>query len=107
MGSAPEARSAPARGRAAQVAWLLSSLLALAAYDVHHREDDDPDRVHEVPVPRNHLDVLRMCLAHLAGEAESQDKGEQDHAHDHVRGMEADERVERGTEYVRSDRQVV
>src|SRR5215471_1682434 len=70
----------------------------LAAYNVHHRKDDDPDRVHEVPVPRNHLEVLRVCLAHLAGEAEGQDQGEQGHAHDHVRGVEANERVERGAE---------
>ena len=32
--------------------------LRAGAYDVHHRENDHPDRIDEVPVPGDHNDMF-------------------------------------------------
>src|SRR5690349_5001051 len=37
---------------------------------VDHREDDDPDRVDEVPIERQRVEPFRVPLAHLSAERE-------------------------------------
>ena len=77
------------------------------ADDVNDGDDDNPDRVHEMPIPGNHLDVLGVVCGDLAQQAEDEDEGQEKKPDDHMARMEPDERVERGAEDVRRQGEVV
>src|SRR5262245_51518524 len=86
-----------------------TSLLAatLSPCDVDHREDDQPDDIHEVPVPGNQLDAATIHWRHEPAESQSQ-HGE--HYHDarrHVQSVKADESVISGPEQITAWRQTV
>jgi len=35
----------------------------LTTYDIDDRKNNDPDGIHEMPVPRDHLDVVRDAVS--------------------------------------------
>src|SRR5262249_20196616 len=74
-----------------------------AAHDVDEGEDDDPDRVDEVPVEADDLELLEVLAADALGEREDRHHGHEDEADGHVARVQADERVEGGAEEVGGD----
>src|SRR4030095_15644674 len=72
---------------------------------VDHREDDDPHAVHEVPVPGDELDALGMDGLEDAGACEDEAEAQHEESENHVRRVQADERIERGPEEIRTDRE--
>ena len=79
----------------------------LTADDVDHGKDDDPYAIDKMPVPREHLDVLGVRPRHVSAQAQDQDQHEQGQTHDHMTGMQADQRVEGGPEKISTDREVI
>src|SRR5206468_3566801 len=85
----------------------LHFLIALTADDVNHGKNDDPYAIDKMPVPREHLDVLSVRPRHVSAQAQDQDQHQQDQTHDHVTGMQANERVEGRPEKISTDREVI
>src|SRR5262249_52465092 len=85
----------------------LSFSIALTADDIHHGKDNDPYAIDEMPIPREHLDVLGVCARHKTANAQDQNHCEQDQTHEHVTGMQADQRVKGRPEQIRADREVI
>src|SRR5438309_1998898 len=79
--------------------------LAPSASDhVDDGEDDDPDRVHEMPVPGHELHALDVRGLERPRPGEHADEREHHDPDDHVRGVQADQRVKRRPEQIRPDR---
>src|ERR1700756_3625246 len=77
------------------------------AQHINNRENDNPHCIDKVPIEPEHLNSLCMLLAHLSRKREPKNQREHDQAHYHVRGMKPDERIKRGTEEIRTNRQPV
>ena len=75
--------------------------------DVDDQEDDDPDDVDKVPVPRNELHARFMLLRDGPARGEQQDDRHRDDAGGDVEAMEADERVVSGAEQIAADRELL
>ena len=82
-------------------------LWRLTTYDIGDRKNNDPDRIHEMPVPRDHLDVFVMRFFQVTSQAQEQDQPQQRQPHYNVSGMQANQRIESGAEQVSADRQVM
>src|SRR6266478_6326607 len=84
-----------------------ASLIYLAPSAPDHvddGEDDDPDRVDEMPVPGHELHALDVRGLERSRPGEHADEREHHDPDDHVRGVQADQRVERRPEQIRPDR---
>src|SRR5262249_34693210 len=75
--------------------------------DVDDSENDDPDRIHEMPVQRQHVDTTGLIRTNTAGQTEQQRDQKHHKTGSHVKGMQADERVIGGTKEVGRNRQAV
>src|SRR6266481_7275344 len=87
-----------------------ASLIYLAPSAPDHvddGEDDDPDRVDEMPVPGHELHALDVRGLERPRPGEHADEREHHDPDDHVRGVQADQRVKRRPEQIRPDRQSV
>jgi len=64
-------------------------LWLLTTYDIDDRKNNDPDGIHEMPVPRDHLERVRDAVSSgdLAGSR--QDQPQQRQAHYYVSGVQA------------------
>ena len=69
----------------------------LTTDDVNHGKNNDPYAIDKMPVPREHLDVLSVRPRHVSAQAQDQDQHEQDQTHDHMTGMQADQRNRRSS----------
>src|SRR6185295_12320136 len=77
---------------------ILARLCLLTTNDIDDRENNDPDRIHEMPVPRDHLDVFVMRFLQVTSQAQEQDQHQQRQPHDNVSGVQANQRIESGAE---------
>src|SRR5271165_487320 len=66
------------------------------APDINAAEQEQPHNVDEVPVPGGELEAEMVARGHLAEEGARQTDGEEDHADDDMRAMEAGRHEERG-----------
>src|SRR5260221_318806 len=94
-------------GTSISMAARFSISLSSAPKHVDDGEHDDPDGVHEVPVEGQHSDPRRMLPADVPGDGERRDDRHENQADDHVERVQADQRVVRGPEQVRGDREPV
>src|SRR5262249_18071760 len=85
----------------------MATAVSSAPDHVDDREDDDPDPVDEVPVQSEHIDAGRVLPSDVAGDREQRDDRHQDQADDDVERVQADQRVVRGPEQVRGNREPV
>src|ERR1043166_52242 len=85
----------------------LSFCFRLTSNDVNHGKNNDPNPIHKMPVPREHLDMLGVRRCHVSAQAQDQDQHEQRQTHDHVTRMQADQRVEGGPKKICRDRQMI
>src|SRR6266850_7706842 len=76
-------------------AGLIPSSPCSASDHVDDGEHDDPDRIHEVPVPGDELHALDVGGLERPRPGEHTNERQHDEANDHVRRVQADQRVER------------
>src|ERR1044072_8430971 len=75
--------------------------------DVHDSENHHPHGIDEVPVPGDHLDVLRIASSHDATKAQPKNQSKQSQSGNDVCRMQSDQRVEGRAEKISRDSEVV
>src|ERR1700677_3458138 len=74
-----------------------------ASKNVNHGEHHNPHGIDEMPVHREHFDVIRLLHSHTTSKAEDRNHREHDETCCDVKGMQADEREVRCSEEVGRD----
>jgi hypothetical protein len=77
----------------------------LSTQNVHNQKHNDPHPIDEVPVNRQHIQPLRVCLLHMPGHRQRQRDRQHDESDHHVGRVQADQRVKRRTKEIRPNRQ--
>src|ERR1700722_17614125 len=75
------------------------------AENVNYRENDDPDRVDEVPVHGKHANAARLILIYPAGQTKKKDDQKHEQSSGDMECVKTDERVIGRSKQVRGDRQ--
>src|SRR5215469_6777419 len=81
--------------------------LPSASQNVNHSKNNDPDRIHKVPVQREDFYTPGVFPADSAGKGKDRHNDEHDHSHSDVERMQADERKISCPEQIGGDRQPV
>src|SRR5271154_3189060 len=76
-----------------------------ASNDVNDCEHDDPNRVHEVPVERQHMRALGVFLFDETAHREGHDNQHRQQTSNDVGRVQTDERIERRAKEVRLNRE--
>src|ERR1700728_74666 len=69
------------------------SIDSSASKNVNYRENHNPYGIHEMPVHREHFDVIRLLHSHATSTTEYGDDRKHDETSSDVKRMQADERV--------------
>ena len=85
---------------------LMFRFLYLASDDVNHGEHDDPHRVHEMPVERQHVEAVRVLVRHCPRSVNAK-RWREDQTYNHMKAMQADQRIVGRSEQVGADGQPV
>src|SRR5215467_11948174 len=76
-----------------------------ATKHVHNRKNNDPNRIHKMPVQRKHSDTMRVLPSDLAGKREDRHDEEHDYSYGDVECVQTYERVVGCPEEIGGDRQ--
>src|SRR5580704_4000682 len=82
-------------------------MFSLTTDDVNDGEDNDPDSIDKVPVQRQDLNAFGVFFAYVAGDGENEHQQQGAQTDNHVRSMQADQRVERSAEEIGADGQPI
>src|SRR5215469_1939428 len=80
-----------------------SAMLRSSSDQVHYGENDDPNHVYKMPVQREHIHVLGVCLVYLARERQKHYQRQPHQTRGHVKCVQPHQRVIGGAEKIRRD----